>query len=169
MKEQMHSSSSATRAIYGRKIEAVHCLIIPVYGESLLLPNAAVAEVVAYTDVESIDNVPEWFLGYMNWRDRRVPLISFEAASGGKPAPLQKNSRIAVLNTLNRNQTLSHFGIITQGIPHLHVVQEKHISRDERPADIRNSIADYIQLNEETVLVPDLDSLEERLQQLQIS
>jgi chemosensory pili system protein ChpC len=167
MKEQMHSSSSATKAIYGRKIEAVHCLLIPIYGESLLLPNAAVAEVVAYTDVVPVDNAPEWFLGYMNWRDLRIPLISFEAASGGEVAPLQKNSRIAVLNTLNHNQQLSHFGIVTQGIPHLHVVQEKNISRDEKPAEHRTSIADYIQLEEETVLVPDLDNLEERLQQLQ--
>jgi len=168
MKEQVHSSSGATKAIYGKKIEAVHCLLIPVYGEEILLPNAAVAEVVAYTDFEPAENAAVWFLGHMNWRDLRVPLISFEAASGGQVAPLQKNSRIAILNTLNGNPQLPHFAIVTQGIPHLQVVQEKHLSRDEEPADPRSSIADYVQLNEETLLVPDLDDLEQRLLQLQI-
>lgn len=167
MKESMQPNSSASRTIYGKRIEAVHCLLIPVFGESLLLPNAAVAEVIAYTDVEAVENVPEWFLGYIIWRDQRIPLISFEAASGGQVAPLQKNSRIAVLNTLNHNQKLSHFGIVTQGIPRLHVVQEKNLTRDEEPADERAAIVDQIQLNDETVLVPDLDNLEERLQQLQ--
>lgn len=167
MSEQIHSSGGSAKAIYGKKIDAVHCLLIPIYGETLLLPNAAVAEVVAYIDSEPADNAPEWFLGYMNWRDLRIPLISFEAATGGNVAPLQKNSRIAILNTLNGKQEVSHFGIVTQGIPHLQVVHEKHLSRDEEPSDPRPSIADYVQLNEETVLVPDIDELEKRLLQLQ--
>lgn len=169
MSEHTHSSGSTAKAIYGKRIDSVHCLLIPVYGENLLLPNAAVAEVVAYTDSESASNAPEWLLGYMNWRDLRIPLISFEAVTGGELAPLQKNSRIAILNTLNRNQQLSHFGIVTQGIPHLQVVQEKQLLRDEEPARPRTSIVDYIQLNDETVLVPDLDDLEKRLQQLHAS
>lgn len=169
MAEQTRSSGSTAKAIYGKKIEAVHCLLIPIYGEMLLIPNAAVAEVVAYTDSESAENAPEWFLGYITWRDLRIPLISFEAATGGEVAPLQKNSRIAVLNTLNKKQEVSHFGIVTQGIPHLQVVLEKQLSRDEEPSDPRSSVSDYVQLNEETVLVPDLDDLEKRLLQLQVS
>jgi chemosensory pili system protein ChpC len=143
--------------------------MIPVYGENLLLPNAAVAEVVTYTDSEPAANTPDWFLGYINWRDVRIPLISFEAATGGEVAPLQKNSRIAVFNTLNRNQQLTHFGIVTQGIPRLRIVQEKQMERDEAPADPRSSIAEYIKLEGEAMLVPDLDDLEKRLVQLRAS
>lgn len=166
MSEHIHSSGSKAKSRYGKRIEAVHCLLIPIFGESLLLPNAAVAEVVAYTDSEPATNAPDWFLGHMKWRDLRIPLISFEAATGGKLAPLQKHSRIAVLNTLNQNKQLSHFGIVTQGIPHLQVVQEKQLSRDESPSDPKNSIADYVVLNGETVLVPNLDDLEKRLSTL---
>ncbi|MFO7602183.1 MAG: chemotaxis protein CheW [Gammaproteobacteria bacterium] len=167
MSEHIQSTGSTAKAIYGKRVEAVHCLIIPVFGAELLLPNAAVAEVVSYRESEPAENTPEWFLGYINWRDLRVPLISFEAATGEQAAPLQKHSRIAIFNTLNNNPQLTHFGIVTQGIPHLQVVQEKQLTREETPAETRKSVLDYVQLNDEAVLVPDLDDLERRLLKLQ--
>lgn len=159
-------ATSAT-AVYGKKMDAVHCLLLPIFGEDLLLPNAAVAEVVSYSEPEVVAEAPEWLLGRIAWRDQYIPLISFEVASGGELPPVLKQSRIAVLNTLNGNSALPYIGVVTQGIPHLQVVQERGIERDEEPADPRTSVADYVTLNGESALVPDLDNLEQRLLRLQ--
>jgi len=165
MSDKKHTEAT-TAAIYGKQLDSIHCLLIPILGEHLLLPNAAVAEVVPYADHEKVDGAPEWFLGRMLWRDRHIPLIAFEAVTGGDLPPLQKQSRIAVLNTLNANTDLPYIGILTQGIPHLQVVQEPHMMRDEQPADPRASVADYVLLNGESAVVPDLDALEDRLMRL---
>ena len=84
-------------ALPGRRLEAVHCLLIPLHKETMLLPNAAVAEVIAYSDPETIPDAPDWLQGWLSWRDRKVPLISFEVASGRKMSTDKLGKRIAVL------------------------------------------------------------------------
>ena len=116
-------------ALRGKASTTVHCLQIPLYQDTLLLPNAAVAEIIAYAEPEVIDDGPEWLIGKLNWRERKVPLISYELASGGE-MPDKTGNRIAVLNTLNSNPRVPYIAIVTQGIPSMKLIQEKHLSVD---------------------------------------
>ena len=70
-----------------KQFETVHSLLLPINKELLLLPNAAVAEVITYSEPEAINDAPEWLLGILNWRERRIPLISFESISDGESGP----------------------------------------------------------------------------------
>lgn len=150
----------------GHVLNNIHCLMIPLQDEILLLPNAAVAEVIAYTSPGVLADTPEWFLGRISWRDQWVPVLSFEAASGkGNPAEANTQSRIAVLNTLNANVDVPYIGILTQGIPHLQLVQVDSIKNTPTPGT-RQSIAEMAILNDEQVIIPDVDDLEQRLVRL---
>jgi len=141
--------------------DTLHCLLIPLLEEKILLPNAAVAEVVSYALPEPVENVPDWLLGNIVWRDETVPLISFEMAIG---AAKQERSarRIAVLNTLNGNPHLPYIALLIEGIPQLRLIQESSIVVSEKDNET-NVVAASIELPEGRVLIPDLDRLEQQL------
>ena len=54
-------------------LDSLTGLIIPLAGAPLLLPNVAVAELVGYRLSQASAQGPEWFLGWTNWRDQRIP------------------------------------------------------------------------------------------------
>lgn len=56
-------------------------LLLPLSDRTLLLPNVAVAELIAYRNPQVAAGLPQWYLGQVAWRDLRLPLLSFEAAS----------------------------------------------------------------------------------------
>jgi len=147
-----------------QKFEATHCLLLPVNKEILLLPNAAVAEIVPYQEPEAADNAPDWFVGYLSWRDHRLPVISIEAASDGEVGKIHKNCRIAVLNTLNGNSELPYIAIIMQGLPSLQIVRPDSLQKDD--SEQRQSISANVTVNGAEALIPNLDDLETRIQQL---
>jgi chemosensory pili system protein ChpC len=150
----------------GKTMGVVHCLTIPLYEETALLPNAAIAEVIAYKEPSAIEDGPDWFLGYMEWRDHKVPLISYEAVSGREVHPPAKNSRIAVLNTLTGNTRIPYVGILTQGIPSLAIVQEQGLKDKAQPDESRQSIGALVELGGVEALIPDIDDIEQRLMRL---
>jgi len=53
----------------------------------MLLPNAAVAEIIGYQDPAAVESGPNWLLGLMSWRGISLPLISLEAIRGGSCRP----------------------------------------------------------------------------------
>ena len=150
----------------GKTTGVVHCLTIPLYEETALLPNAAIAEVIAYKQPATIEDGPDWFLGYVEWRDHKVPLISYEAVTGREVYPPAKNSRIAVLNTLTGNTRLPYIGVVTQGIPSLAIVQEQGLKDKEVPDENRQSVAGFVELGGVEALIPDIDDIEQRLLRL---
>ena len=147
----------------GKRLDTIPCLTIPLYDEIILLPNSAVAEVVSYNAPEVVENAPEWFLGYVNWREYRVPLVSFEAISGKEIKAPKKSSQIAVLNTLNGNPKVPYIGVLTQGIPSLAIVQEQGLKSTDFDKGERQSIAGMVEVGGVSALIPDIDDIEQRL------
>lgn len=150
----------------GKNSGVVHCLTIPLYDETALLPNAAIAEVIAYKDPTPIDDGPDWFLGYIEWRDKKVPLISFEAVSGNKVQTPKKNSRVAVLNTLNGSAQIPYVGILTQGIPSLAIVQEQGLEDKGSVDGERQTVSAFVELGGVEAVIPNIDEIEQRLQRI---
>ncbi len=147
----------------------VHCLMIPLTNDILLLPNAAIAEVVACQKPIPVAGTPDWYLGKHTWRDYQVPVIAFEVLNGdvsGEVA-INRNSRIAILNTLNGNMRLPYIGLITQGIPRLQVVQNKSLEPNPNTADRKNIyVNEFVMVNGEPVSIPNLDMLERVIQEV---
>lgn len=150
-----------------RQYDAVHCLLLPLQTDVALLPNAAVAEVIPYSQPVAVEDAPEWLIGYINWRERRVPLVMFETASDGEVGRINASSRIAVLNTLNGNSQLPYIAIVMQGLPSLQIVRTNTIQYADRPTMQRQSIKAYVNLNGVAAILPDIDDLEARLMRIQ--
>ena len=151
----------------GTQLDAIHCLTIPLDNETVILPNTAIAEVIGYTAPEAVSDAPDWFLGHINWRDKRVPLVSFESASGHDVAEPKKNSRIAILNTLNGNAQLPYVAIMSQGIPSLALVNQETINAKDS-ASTRQAISAFVEHDGQEVIIPNLDELEQRVLRLHL-
>lgn len=152
----------------GQMRGVVHCLTIPLNNETALLPNSAIAEVIGFKEPSPIDDAPEWFFGYIDWREKRVPFISFEAVSGKELAAAKKNSRIAILNTLNGNAQIPYIGILSQGIPSLAIVQEHALEDKENAEQGRQAVGAYVEVGGSEALIPNIDEMEQRLIRLNL-
>lgn len=155
-------------ALEGSQFNSVHCITLPITDALVILPNAAVAEIISFSRPEPMDDAPEWILGKLSWRDYVVPLVSLEAAMGGDVSVQAKNSRIAICNTLNGNHDMPYIGVLTQGLPSLSLVREPAIMHTDRDVSEIPSIKAIVMLNEQEMIIPDLDDLEQRLHRLQL-
>ena len=144
--------------------EEIRGILLPVGARSLLLPNAAVAELIVYREgAETRDgSSPDWLLGEIEWRGRRIPLVSFEVAAGRKRADTgTRRARIAVLNTPSGNEALPYIGVLTLGISRLvRITPENLDADDDDPSVITALIHKAATINGQGVWIPNLDALE---------
>jgi len=151
----------------GQGQDALHCLTIPLTEDIILLPNAAVSEIVAYIAPYPAEETPDWLLGNIMWRDIQVPLVSFEAVGGKDVETANKNSRIAVLNTLNGNAKVPYIGILSQGIPSIALIQEEGIEEQEDENN-RATVGAVVNVGGIEALIPNIDELEQLLESLNL-
>ncbi|OEC36760.1 chemosensory pili system protein ChpC [Pseudomonas cuatrocienegasensis] len=134
-------------------------LLVPLSDRQLLLPNVAVAELIAFRAPQVSEGMPDWFLGQIAWRDLRLPLLSFEAASSGQ-APLGEGARVAVLNALGGRPKVKFIALLVQGIP-----RSVKIASDLPAADVELAPLELgaARVGDDVVRIPDLIGLEQLL------
>jgi chemosensory pili system protein ChpC len=104
--------------VAGNAPQTLNSLLLPLTDRTLLVPSVALAELINQRPVEPRIGMPEWYLGEIVWRDLRLPLLSFETASSGKPAAAPApGARIAVINAIGGRPHLKFFALLVQGIP----------------------------------------------------
>jgi chemosensory pili system protein ChpC len=134
-------------------------LLLPLSDRYLLLPNVAVAELIDYQDSTPEKGAPEWFLGPISWRQLTLPLLSFEAACGGR-TKVGGRARIVVLNALGGRNELKFIALLTQGIPRSCKL-DSQLSYVDVPLTELELAA--VQVGETVARVPDLIGLEQWL------
>ncbi len=143
-------------------IQEVYSLMIPTVNGHILLPNANVAEVVPFNNVERFaddSGKPNWYLGHLLWRGMNIPLISIDLIKGETEAKANKRSRIAIAHTLNSNVDVPYLAVVVQGIPRLSHVRTDNIQFIE---DDNLSPAEKmrVEIDSLSASIPDLDELE---------
>ncbi|EZQ17906.1 chemotaxis protein CheW [Halopseudomonas bauzanensis] len=145
-------------------LESLNGLIVPLAGQPLLLPNVAVAELVGYRLSQPANDGPAWFLGWILWRDQRVPLIDPEVLLGQPAAEPPQAPRSLVLNAVGGRAGSSFIAMRVRGIP-----RSKKIIRGE--IDAAGSASEFVSQpvrladEAETLLIPDLAAIEQALAQ----
>jgi len=139
-------------------------VLIQIGGASLLLPNAAIAEVLSFADPEPIADAPDWLLGRIRWRGWQLPLVAFGriAGLGGDQGGLGR--KVIVLKALGGDAKLPHFALLTHGYPRLVTVSRDTLSVDDTTSDaLPNAVQARVLLNEDVALVPDLAAVERQI------
>ena len=134
-------------------------LVVPLNDRSLLLPNVALAELMPYRAPLAIPGMPAWMLGQVAWRDLRLPLLSFEAASDGQ-AQIGSTARVAVINALGGRPHVKFLALLVQGIPRS-VKLESNLARANVP--LAPLELDAVSIADNVLKIPDLMALEQML------
>lgn len=134
-------------------------LLLPLADRTLLLPNVALAELISYRATQAEEGMPSWYLGQIAWRELRLPLLSFEAASDGV-ATLNRTARVAVLNALGGRAHVRFIALLVQGIPQSLKVEPNLPAADAALAPLELAA---VQLGERIAKIPDLAALEQKL------
>lgn len=135
-------------------------VLISVTGGRLLLPNASVAEVITYSEPETLGNAPDWLMGRVRWRGWRLPLISFSRLAGWAPEGGQMGAKVAVLKALGGNPKLPFFAVLSQGFPRLVTVSASALNESHDIKDLPLGVHARVTLNDDPAVVPDLMSVE---------
>ncbi|RCX30344.1 chemosensory pili system protein ChpC [Thioalbus denitrificans] len=145
-----------------RRPAEVNCLLMPIGGGALLLPNILVAEVIGFSAPEPLADAPAWFAGRTEWRGLTVPLIRLETLLGVDAVP-GAGRRIAILNALEEQTDTPFLGIVLQGIPAL--VRVRAAELEEDPEEGRGGpVLRRLRYQGQPVVVPDLEALTASLQ-----
>ena len=141
--------------------EEIYSLLIPLDNTRLLLPRICVSEVIGYHSPVPVEDCPHWFLGYVDWSGRAIPVVSFEALEGGPVAEQGARCKIAILQGISGKLAIPFFGFVTQGFPQLVRVSRDVLRLDQTVAfeaeDVK--LCRLGMLNEQPV-VPNLERIE---------
>ncbi|AUF94559.1 hypothetical protein PS623_03750 [Pseudomonas fluorescens] len=130
-------------------------LLLPLGDRTLVLPNVAVAELIGQRALSCQIGEPNWHLGWLDWRQQRLPLIGFEAACGGQTV-CGARARIVVLNALG-DTGLRYLALLLQGIPRACKL-DSQLNYVDVPLNALELAA--VQVGEQVARVPDLVALE---------
>ncbi len=134
----------------------IRSILVPVSNASLLLPNAAVAEVIALGDLTPITDAPDWLLGTTIWHGWEVPVVAWAVLTRLTGAEPTGQARVAVLKALTGGDRMPYFGILTQGFPQLTSVNAANLVAIP-DAEVNIGMLARAILQEREVIVPDLD------------
>ena len=140
-------------------------LLLPVNGKQLVLPNVTVAEIIPYQDAEAVEDMPDWHLGMLSWRNQQIPLLSFDTINGESFISQSADRRIAVINAIMDDDRLQFYGIVTEGVPRLMRVMADEMSADagEEPGPAEVS---RVMISGERAAIPDIDYIQDQLLKL---
>jgi chemosensory pili system protein ChpC len=147
--------------LLGATTGTIACLLTPVTGKLLLLPNITIAEVVPATEMLPSPNGAEaWHQGFVKWRDLDVPVVAFETMNDNQ-AP-REYERIAIVSGISAQRELPYYGIVVQGLPRLAKVK---IAELEDLEGAQTGPMEFLKVRYagELAVIPDLDALEARL------
>lgn len=134
-------------------------LLLALADRCLVLPNVAVAELIGYQAGTPAPEQPQWMLGWIEWRNQRLPLLSFEAACGGQ-VQVGERARIVVLNALGGSR-LRFIALLVQGIPRSCKL-DSQLNYVDVPLAALELAA--VQVGDQVARVPDLAGLEHLLE-----
>lgn len=136
--------------------KTIRCIQLPLVGWQLILPNAAVAEIIGYSKPEQAGE--GWYKGLLNWRGALVPVISVEEMCQKSIPETGARTRIAILYNLMKDEKLPYIGIILQDIPRAYLAEEDRMQSltSSTECEYLYGRADMLL---EPLMIPNLDAI----------
>ncbi len=144
--------------------EQLHAVLVALEGDTLLLPNSAVLEVVSREAIEPIPSAPPWLLGQVAWSGLPVPVIRLEGLNGEDAVTDGRRARIVVLQSLGQRWPMARFAVLAQGYPHLVTLNRAAMAPMKlRDTDRPDLVLARVRIASQETWVPDLETVEAQL------
>lgn len=135
----------------------LNCLLMPVSGQIIILPNVCVAEVKSFKVPAQPQTNSPWLLGLTQWRGLDIPMVSFEKMFLDRPTPFGPMSRLLVVNGIF-GLGLDFWAMPILGLPKLLKVKEADVSLADQALQAGQKA--LIKTEYGTALLPDLSFIE---------
>lgn len=139
--------------------DRVKCLVLPVVGPSLVVPNAAVAELITQNTVTSVEDAPDWLLGRGSWRGLDIPLIAFDRLVGEREEAPPSSGRFVVLFGLEQEGAPAFYGVRIERLPRSETVDRDSLRAADNPGHDSEYVAMRTVLGDNECLIPDFNAL----------
>ncbi len=148
-------------------IEPLASFVIPLQKSNLVLPNAAVAEIIPYEPLRRVPDTPDWFLGFLSWRGVQVPVASFEMLTVERASfslVSVASANLVILRTLGEDSVFRYMALVAQTLPRLvRVAPDDLFTTDEVAEKTEIVRARY---GDDLVSIPDLDYIEAEIREV---
>lgn len=143
-----------------RAQDRIHSLEIPLAETSLLVPSAAIAEVVTAGSLAPVPGSPHWLIGVLGWRLQAVPVVSFEALLGGAVRAPTPASKFVVFYPLPGRKPHEFFAMLTQSEPRPQSIDAASAIAAE-PGELPDTpyLAAGLKSDGQLLAIPDFDAL----------
>lgn len=144
--------------------------VVPLQKSKILIPNATVAEIIPYEPLQRVQDSPDWFLGFLDWRGVQVPVASFEMLTVKRASfslVSVSSASLVVLRAISGHGDFDYIAIVAQSLPTLiRLTEDQLFETGELPAKTELLRARYL---DEIISVPDFDYMEKEIQGVAIS
>jgi chemotaxis signal transduction protein len=143
--------------------QTLDCYILPSAKTPLLLPVETISEIVAKPEIEMLKSAPaSWMKGHVNWRNQRLPVLSYNVLHDAKykdKSPSAKDALLVVLNPIPNAARKTYAGLLCHGeVKRLTV--EANLEFGEMPAYAdKRYVQAVVKIGETEFLVPKLVAL----------
>jgi len=152
--------------------QLIKSIILTLKNELVVVPNAAVAEIISVQDVHEVESSPQWMLGKARWRGVELPVVSYEAAGGDNAQAVNINTQVAVMysvsDEIDKDKKYPYIGLAMHGVPHVSTFSRGQIKIDEQALVDHPMVAQKVRINGAAVGILDIYAIEEMLQQAAI-
>ena len=144
--------------------EELTCVMIPISGARLLLPNVSVAEIVPSRRTKTLEQGPSWCIGFVGWRGRTVPVVNYPgfALDGDEHSAAPRC--MVIMNRAHSVQGPPFYALAAEGLPRMLQLADGDVDTADGalgPADVM-----HVSVGTETAIIPNLGYIEERLVEL---
>ena len=151
-------------AVVAEDLTELSCVLIPLDGAHLLLPNISVAEILPWRRVKALNDGPDWCLGLLGWRGETIPVVRFEVLNGGDNTARRAGRCMIVMNRARTANGLPFYAIAAEGLPRMLQLTADDLSNESGRLGPAESVA--VRLGTESAVIPNLDFLESQIASL---
>ena len=150
--------------------EEIYAVLVSLAGDTLLLPNAAVAEVVSAERIaRSGAGAPPWLVGQLTYNGRQLPVVQFEALNGAARPEDTRRTRLAIVHAITERVRSGQYAIVCQGYPHLVTLNRAALRKEPLVSTDREDIVlSRVGIANTSALIPNLEAIEAKLAQAEV-
>jgi chemosensory pili system protein ChpC len=137
----------------------LHSLEVPLEGMTLLVPSAAVAEVINMQNMAAVPFSQPWLHGAIGWRTLAVPVISFEALLGTKARAAPASGKLVIFYPLGGRQNWEFFAMFATGEPRPQLLDGSQPVAEGSELPDSPYIAAGLKVEGRVMLIPDFEQM----------
>ena len=151
-------------AVVAEELSELSCVLIPLEGTQLLLPNVCVAEILPWRRVKVLGETPPWCLGLLGWRGEMVPVVRFETLNGQTGENRKSGRCMVVMNRARNAKGLPFYALAADGLPRMVQLTSDDLSNEPCRLGVAESV--MVKVGTESAVIPNLDVIEKAVAQL---